>query len=185
MPLDKETTLLEVLKKIAHKLDEIGIPYAATGGVALTLHGLKRFSEDVHLLVTRDSLRKIHEQLEGRGYFSPATGSRNLRDAEHGVRIVFAVAGNYPGDARPKPVAFPDPAGSSVEIDGVRVLALEKLIDLKLAAALTNPQRQEDVDEVRELIRHLQLPRTFGERLHPFVQDRFRELWALESQDQP
>jgi hypothetical protein len=178
--MDKDSAVVDTLRKIALRLDEIGVPYAATGGVALFLHGIQRSSEDVHLLVTRASLRKIHEELEGRGYFSPATGSKNLRDSEHGVRIVFAVSGNYPGDAKPKPVAFPDPAESSVEIDGIRVLAVEKLIELKLAAGMTNPQRQEDIAEVSELIRILKLPQEFVERLHPFVQDKYRELWALE-----
>jgi hypothetical protein len=177
MPLDGDSAVLKTLKKIAARLDEIGIPYAATGGVALTLYGLPRASEDVHLLVTRAALRKIHEELEGRGYCAPAALSRNLRDVEHGVRIVFAVAGNFPGDAKPKPVAFPDPAESSVEIAGVRVLALEKLIELKLAAGMTNPQRQEDLDDVTELIRLLRLPRTFVERLNPYVRERYEQVW--------
>jgi len=33
------------------------------------------------------------------------------------VRIEFLVSGQYPGDGKPKPVAFPDPADVAVKID--------------------------------------------------------------------
>ena len=52
----------------------------------------------------------------GLGYIPPFTGSKNLRDTEHGVRIEFLIAGEFPGDGKPKPVAFPDPAEAGVEI---------------------------------------------------------------------
>ena len=60
----------------------------------------------------------IHAKLEGLGYVPPFSGSKNLRDAEHGVRIEFLIAGEFPGDGKPKPVAFPDPDDVGVEIDG-------------------------------------------------------------------
>ena len=72
-------------------------------------HGFRRFTEDVDILVTRDGLKAIHAHLEGLGYVPPFTGSKNLRDTEHGVRIEFLIAGEFPGDGKPKPVAFPGP----------------------------------------------------------------------------
>ena len=57
-----------------------------TGGMALFLHGYRRFTEDVDILVSRDGLKKIHEHLDGLGYVPPFTGSKNLRETEHGVR---------------------------------------------------------------------------------------------------
>jgi hypothetical protein len=42
------------------------------------------------------------------------------RDTERGVRVEFLVAGDFPGDGGPKPVAFPDPGTCSVELDGIR-----------------------------------------------------------------
>ena len=48
-------------------------------------------------------------------------------------------SGGFPGDGKPKPVAFPDPAGASVDIGGIRYLSLEKLVELKLASGMTNP----------------------------------------------
>src|SRR5437879_5044883 len=109
MHFEKESAVHKTLQRIAHKLDELGIPYTIAGGMALFFHGFRRFTEDVDILVTRDGLAAIHEQLEGRGYLPPFAGSKNLRDADTGVRIEFLVAGEYPGDGQPKPVAFPDP----------------------------------------------------------------------------
>jgi hypothetical protein len=41
----------------------------------------------------------------GRGYVEKPAGSRSLRDTEAGVDVVLA--GEYPGDGKPKAVAFP------------------------------------------------------------------------------
>ena len=60
-------------------------------------------------LVTREGLKAIHAHLEGLGYVPPFSGSKNLRDTEHGVRIEFLIAGEFPGDGKPKPVAFLSP----------------------------------------------------------------------------
>ena len=94
-------------------------------------------TDDVDILVTRDGLKAIHDHLEGLGYVPPFTGSKNLRDTEHGVRIEFLIAGEFPGDGKPKPVAFPDPEQAGVVIDGVRYLSLPKLVELKLASGMT------------------------------------------------
>ena len=101
-------------------------------------HGFRRFTEDVDILVTREALKAIHERLEGLGYVPPFAGSKNLRDTDSGVRIEFLVSGEFPGDGKPKPVAFPDPADVGVEIDGVRFLSLPSLVELKLASGMTD-----------------------------------------------
>jgi hypothetical protein len=82
-------------------------------------------------------LKTIHGELEGLGYVPPFTGSKKLRDTEHGVRIKFLIAGEFPGDGKPKPVAFPDPAEAGVEIGGIRYLSLPALVELKLASDMT------------------------------------------------
>jgi hypothetical protein len=178
MHFEKGSSVFRALEKITQRLDELGVPYAVAGGMALFLHGYHRFTEDVDILVTREALKRIHEQLEGRGYLPPFTGSKNLRDTDLGVRIEFLVAGDYPGDGKPKPVAFPDPAGVSVEADGVRCLNVPTLIELKLASGLTNPGRAKDLGDAQELIRMLALPAEFAEQLNPFVREKYRELWS-------
>jgi hypothetical protein len=179
MHFEKESAVHRTLTKIARKLDELGIPYAVARGMALFFHGYRRFTEGVDILVTREGLQKIHTELEGRGYLPPFTGSKNLRDAELGVRIEFLVAGEYPGDGKPKPVAFPDPAAVGVEVEGLRLLNLASLIELKLASGMSNPLRLKDIADVQELIQLLKLPADFADQLNPFVRDKFRELWTL------
>src|SRR5262249_8753789 len=64
MHFEKENAVHKTLRKLAKRLDELGIPYAFVGGMALFYHGVRRFTEDVDLLVTRESLKEIHDKLE-------------------------------------------------------------------------------------------------------------------------
>jgi hypothetical protein len=167
----------QALERIARRLSELGVPYAVVRGMALFQHGYRRFTEDIDILVTDEDLQRIHEQLEGRGYLPLFANSRNLRDTEHGVRIEFLTAGTYPGDGKPKPVAFPNPQPVAFESDGIRYINLPKLIELKLASGMSSPGRLRDLADVQELIKALALPENFADQLHPYVADRFRELW--------
>jgi len=168
----------EALAKIASKLNDLGVPYCVVGGMALFQHGYRRFTEDVDILVTRDGLREIHAKLNGLGYLPPFDRSKNLRDTDLGVRIEFLIAGEYPGDGKPKPIAFPDPAAAGVERDGIAYLSLPKLVELKLASGMTNPDRMRDLSDALELIKACKLPLAFADRLDPYVRDRYRELWG-------
>jgi hypothetical protein len=179
MHFEKGGAVHQTLEKLSKRLEQMGIPYALAGAMALFEHGYRRFTEDVDVLVTKEGLRRIHDQLEGRGYVPPFEGSKNLRDSSTGVRIEFLVAGDYPGDGAPKPVAFPDPESSSLVLDGIRVLTLPKLIELKLASGMSAVHRRKDLVDVQELIAVLGLPREFGDQLDPFVRDKYHEFWQL------
>jgi hypothetical protein len=179
---EDKSAVQESLRKITKRLDDLKIPYAVVGGMALFHHGFRRFTEDVDILVTRESLRKIHQALDGLGYVPPFKGSKNLRDAESGVKIEFIVTGEYPGDGKPKPVAFPEPTDVAVEVDGIRYVNLPTLINLKIASGMTNPGRLKDLADVQELIKQLRLPREFAEQLHAYVQEKYKELWESVQQ---
>jgi hypothetical protein len=174
----EDSALHEALRRIVARLNELGIPYAVAGGMALFRHGFRRFTEDVDILVTRGDLRTIHEKLVGLGYVPIFAGSKGLRDAELGVRIEFLVSGDYPGDGKPKPVAFPAPSERVVERGGVSYLSLEALVELKLASGMTGPDRMKDLADVQELIKLLNLPRDFARRLDPYVRGKYEELWV-------
>jgi hypothetical protein len=166
----------ETLFRTAKRLDELGIPYAVCGGMALVFHGYLRTTVDVDFLVTAEGLKAIHENLEGRGYLPPFAGSKQLRDTETGVRIEFLVSGGFPGDGLPKPVAFPDPAQAGIAVlkDGLKVVSLE----LKLASGMTAGHRMKDLGDVQQLIEALDLSLDLANQLNPYVRDRYRELWA-------
>ncbi|HVX60059.1 MAG TPA: hypothetical protein VHC19_05655, partial [Pirellulales bacterium] len=152
-----QSAVFNALHKITKRLTEMHIPYAIVGGMALFHHGVRRFTEDVDILVTKPGLKRIHEELAGLGYLPPHRHSKHLRDTELGVRIEFLTTGEYPGDGKPKPVAFPEPAEVSTLSDGISYIDLPKLVELKLASGMTNAGRLRDLADVLELIKLLNL----------------------------
>ena len=175
---EEKSAVHVALRKIAGRLDELGIPYAISGGMALFAHGVRRFTEDVDILVTKEGLRSIHASLAGLGYVHAFPGSKNLRDSELGVRIEFLIAGQYPGDGKPKPVRFPEPQAVASEWNGIKVLGLDALVELKLASGSSSPDRTKDLADVQELIKVLRLPEGFAERLDPSVRGEYARLWT-------
>lgn len=179
---EENSAVFQALHNIAGRLSSLGIPYVVVGGMALFRHGLRRFTEDVDILVTKDDLKTIHEKLEGLGYVPPFPNSKNLREAQSGVRIEFLATGDFPGDGKPKPVSFPDPQSIGFESDGIHYINLPNLIELKLASGMTNAGRLKDLADVLELIKILNLPFDYRDQLNPYVREKYRELWrAAES----
>jgi hypothetical protein len=95
------------------------------------------------------------------------------------------LAGEYPGDGRPKPVAFPDPAIAAVRGDRIALLPLPHLLELKLASGMTAPHRLRDLADVLELVRILGLSAAFADRLAPYVRDKYREIWQAAQASDP
>jgi hypothetical protein len=84
--------------------------------------------------------------------------------------------GEYPGDGKPKPVSMPAPVEASIEIDGIRFVTLEKLIELKLASGISAPDRLKDLADVQELIKIRGLDADFARKLDPSVRAKYCEL---------
>ena len=166
------------LQNLTHRLDEEKIPYALVGGLALAAHGFVRMTQDVDLLMTRDGLESFKQRFLGRGYVLAFSGAqKTFRDTETQVRIEIVITGDYPVDGKPKPVAFPDPSIVFTERGGMRVIPMEKLIELKLASGMSAPHRLRDLADVQDLIMTLKLPIEFAETLEASVREKFRELW--------
>ena len=164
------------LRRLAQRLSGEGITYALLGGMALGEHGYVRMTEDVDVLLTADGLARFRDGLEG-GYVGTHPGAmRSFRDVASGVRIEVLVTGEFPGDGRPKAVSFPDPATASVEVDGVRILALPRLVELKLASGTSAPHRLRDLADVQEIIKARGLDDAFGEQLDASVRQTYLEL---------
>ena len=169
--------LNETLRRLAARLGDEGIPYALVGGMALGRHRYVRMTDDVDVLVTREGLERFHERCVGRGYVATDPGARRtVRDVESGVRIKFLVTGEFPGDGKPKPVAFPDPAITADDMDGLRVLRLPRLLELKLASGMSAPHRLRDLADVQEIIKVRGLDAAFADELDPSVRPRYLEL---------
>lgn len=151
------------LKKLAAILEEQQIPYAIGGAMALTQHGYIRAAVDVDLLLTADGLAKLKSSVLGLGYVEKFPGSKGLRDTENNVLINVLIAGDYPGDGKPKPVRFPDPALVSISAGGARFLQLGMLIELKLASGISAPHPMKDLTDVLGLVRIAKLAARSGE----------------------
>jgi hypothetical protein len=177
MFFEGEGKVQQTLRKLTARLTELGIDYAVAGGMALYVHGFRRYTEDVDVLVTREDLARIHQELEGLGYVRPFAASKNLRDEETGVRIDFLVSGQFPGDGKPGPVAFPVPGDVSIVHEGVRVVSLPKLVELKLASGQA-AHRLKDLGDVQQLIVSLKLPLELAEQLDPSLRDQYRQIWT-------
>ncbi|GJQ53365.1 MAG: hypothetical protein HKUEN02_22120 [Anaerolineaceae bacterium] len=172
------------LQNLTRRLGEANIPYALVGGLALAAHGFVRMTQDVDILMTREGLEVFKEKFEGRGYVSAFSGAqKTFRDTETQVRIEILVTGDYPGDGKPKPVAFPDPSVVFTERGGMRIIPIEKLIELKLASGMSAPHRLRDLADVQDLIATLKLPIEFAESLDESVRETFRQLWHSAQAD--
>jgi hypothetical protein len=167
----------KAMHKLVAALDELAIPYAIVGGMALNEHGYRRVTVDVDVLLTRDSLQRFKDHWLGRGYVEKFPGSRGMRDTELGVTIDVLVTGDYPGDGQPKPVRFPDPADVAIRAGGLALIPLAKLIELKLASGMTTIHRAKDIGDVVELIKNVGPPRELGDELDPSVRDKYFEIW--------
>jgi hypothetical protein len=144
-----EGTLNETLRRVAGDLENHEISYNVIGAVALNNYGYRRFTEDIDLLLTAEGLETFRNELVGRGYRPAFEGAtRKFRTTQENVTIEIITAGEFPGDGKPKPVQFPNPDESEIEIDGIKTLSLEKLVELKLASGMTAPHRLKDLADV-------------------------------------
>ena len=61
--------------------------------------------------------------------------------------------------------------------EGIHLIRLEKLIEIKLASGLSASHRLRDLADVQDLIRIRQLPLELAEELDSSVRDEYRRLW--------
>lgn len=168
----------QTLRSIASKLTNQGIDYALIGGMALVVHGYIRTTQDIDLLMSVEGLQRFQAQLFKLGFVPAFAGAtRMFRDSRTNVIVEVITAGEYPGDGKPKPVRFPDPATVAIDRDGIKVVNLSTLIELKLASGLSAPDRLKDLADVQELIRVLNLPISLSSDLDQSVRSEYLRLW--------
>lgn len=180
-----EADVQKALERLVRVLDERGIPYAIVGAMALNEWGYRRVTVDVDVLLSSEGLRRLKAAILGLGYVERLPGGRGLRDTEANVDIDFLIAGEYPGDGKPKPVSFPDPAEAAVRGRRVALLPLAKLIELKLASGISAPHRLKDLSDVLELIRARSLPRQMADSLDASVRVKYDDLWQAAQAAEP
>lgn len=168
---ERAGSVWKTLRRVAALLDQSHIPYAVVGSLAMFLHGYRRFTHNVNLLVTPDGLSAAGERMSG----FQRTGDRSKRfiDMETGVSVLFRTEGDPPGGIAWRQLRFPHPLASSMIEDGLRFVSLPTLISLKLAAGLSNRDRLRDIADVQEMIKELCLVESLANELHADVRDEY------------
>ena len=167
------------LYRLASILEAEGLPYAIIGAFALNEYGHKRVTVDVDLVMREEHLSEFKRRHLGNGYQERVTGTGKLLDTLHGVNIDVLSTGHFPGDDKPKPIAFPDPATVALRGEHFALLPMPRFIELKLASGMVAVHRAKDLVDVQDLIRSAGLPASMADQLHPWVREKFLELWQL------
>ena len=173
------------LYKLAAILEADGLPYAIIGAFALNEYGHRRVTVDVDLVMREEHLQEFKRKHVGKGYVERVSGTGKLLDTEHDVNIDVLSTGRFPGDDKPKPIAFPDPATMALRGERFALLPMPRYIELKLASGMVAAHRGKDLVDIQELIKSAALPASVAEELHPWVRAKFLELWKLAQATDP
>ncbi|MBI4864653.1 MAG: hypothetical protein HY815_31015 [Candidatus Riflebacteria bacterium] len=173
------------LYKLTAILEAENLPYAIIGAFALIEYGHNRVTVDVDLVMREEDLRTFKQRWLGRGYTERVAGTGKLLDVEFGVNVDVLSTGRFPGDDKPKPIAFPDPTTTAIRGKRFAMLPMPRYIELKLASGMVAPHRGKDLVDVQELIKSAGLPRSVADELDPWVRARFLELWELAQVPDP
>lgn len=160
-------------------LETDGLPYAIIGAFALNEYGHRRATVDVDLVMRDEDLQVFKRRHLGKGYAERVKGTGKLLDTELGVNIDVLSTGRFPGDDKPKPIAFPDPATTALRGERFALLPMARFIELKLASGMVAPHRAKDLVDVQELIKSAGLEASVADELDPWVREKFLELWRL------
>jgi hypothetical protein len=168
-------TLWETALRVHGLLAERGIDHAVVGGVAVCLHGYRRNTVDLDLLVRQEDTEALRTVMESDGIIWNEQNKEFLTSSGAAVQFVMAGEKEGPGQS----AVFPDPADLHhvAQIEGLPVLSLAALIQSKVACGLGNLRRtHKDFADVVELIAIHHLDKSFARFLHKSVRAEFREL---------
>ena len=136
------------MQKLVDRFEAVPIPYAIIGGLAVRYYGHRRFTNDIDVLVTPQAHDKIVREFIGHGYRLDDAQTGRMVDEEYDVKVDLCLSDGS--------VRWPSLFRNTKEIDGVQVIRLTRLIDMKLATG-----RLQDAADVLALIKHNRLERTF------------------------
>ena len=180
-----EADAQRALYRLTAILEAEDLPYAIIGAFALNEYGHRRVTVDVDLVMRDEHLQEFKRRHLGKGYAERVPGTGKLLDSVHGVNIDVLSTGRFPGDDKPKPIAFPDPATVALRGKQFALLPMPRYIELKLASGMVAPHRAKDLVDVQELIQSAALPSSLADELHPWVRDKFLEIWRLAQATDP
>lgn len=168
-------SLWDVAAQCHKLLNSSGIAYAVCGGVAVCLHGYQRNTIDLDLVIRAEDRDSVRQLLTMEGF---------LWDAEHaefrtsdGIAVQFLIAGQKAGKGSEVVIAEPIGDLNVEQMEGLSVVRLSRLIEMKIACGMSNLRRtHKDFADVVELISVRNLDGSFARFLHPSLRPAYREL---------
>jgi hypothetical protein len=153
-------TLWNVALDCQRALQQANIPHSICGGVAVCLHGYQRNTTDIDIIILDKDVPTIKDLL------TPT-----------GIPVQFLIAGERAGKDSEVKIAEPIGEENIETREGLSVVRLSRLIEMKLACGLGSMRRtHKDFADVVELIAIRRLDGSFARYLHPSVRPTFREL---------
>ncbi|SRR6056297_2738752 len=168
-------SLWDVATRCHELLSDAGIPYSICGGVAVCLHGYQRNTADLDLVIRSDDSEAVRRVLSEAGFrWDPVKSEFRTN---HDIAIQFLIAGHKAGKGTEVSVSEPTGDLNVEQIDGLSVVRLSRLIEMKIACGISNLRRtHKDFADVVELIAIRDLDGSFARFLHKSLRPTFREL---------
>lgn len=164
--LTEDSGFRKALNAIRRAASDCEQTYAIIGAIALSLHGYRRFTEDIDVLISPVFAEFL--KANGSRYELSIRGETILliQHQPTGVQIDAVIQGRKPVDT--SAYVFPDPAEVAVGED--RVVDLATLINLKLAV-----NRVRDFADVVELIKRNPDAKDVHDQIHPSLGELYEK----------
>lgn len=159
------------LKTIIQDFEEVGIDYCVLGGLALAIYNYDRATDDIDILVSRDSVSKIDKFLIGNGYTRRPGSTKDLYFHVCGRRIPIDIL--VEGDDK-SGFVMPNPQKVRNRFFNVWYVDLPHLIAFKL-----NADEPRHVQDVLSLIKANELKKSFAKKLPPETKKMFLKYFLM------
>lgn len=168
-------SLWAVAQRCAELFTQAGIAYGVCGGVAVCLHGYQRNTIDIDLIIRPQDSDRVRSLMQENDFtWNPESVEFTSAD---GFVVQFLVAGSNAGRDSEVKIALPEGERNVEEIEGLSVVRLSRLIEMKIACGMSNLRRtHKDFADVVELIAIRKLDGSFARFLHKSVGPTFRQL---------
>jgi len=168
-------TLWNVALDCHRALEQANIPHSICGGIAVCLHGYQRNTTDIDIIILDQDVPKVKDLLIAQS-FDWDQENKEFRSAM-GIPVQFLIAGQRAGKDSEVKIAEPIGEENIETREGLLVVRLSRLIEMKLASGLGSMRRtHKDFADVVELIAIRRLDGSFAKFLHPSLRPTFREL---------
>jgi hypothetical protein len=168
-------SLWETTLRCRDLFQQANLPHSICGGVAVCLHGYQRNTTDLDMIIRPEDSARAKSLLMDAGFLWDEVNREFCGPS--GVVLQFLLSGSKAG--KDSEVAIPEPVGEAnvEEREGVLVVKLSRLIEMKIACGMGSLRRtHKDFADVVELINVRKLDKSFVRFLHKSVQDTFRSL---------